>query len=77
MMTKQTPHRVIQAFASLEGNTDFEAVREYLNDCLKQLRTDGIFLKDDVQCRWNQGAQQFLVELLEKMSNARAVIRKS
>jgi hypothetical protein len=75
-MLNHPDKRIIQDLASLEGNTDFEVVKDWLYKSLLTLHTEGAFAKDEHQVRWNQGACQVLQELLDKSNTAREVIRK-
>lgn len=75
-MLKQTPARVTAALASLEGNDEFEALREYLQDCLQDLRNESATTKDEVILRWQQGGIQVLSGLLDRASKARELTYK-
>jgi hypothetical protein len=76
MLNKPTP-QVLSALSSLEGNTDFETVREWLMESLHSLYVDGSQARDEYLVRWHQGATQVLSDFLEKSSKAAEVIRKS
>jgi hypothetical protein len=73
---KQTPARVISALASLEGNSEFEALRSYLQECLDDLRNESATTKDEVILRWQQGGTQVLTELLDRAARARELTYK-
>ena len=75
-MISQPDKRVIQALAVLDGDNNFEIVKQWLRTTLEALNKDGPYSKDEVQTRWNQGAQQMLLEFLEKADHAQETIRK-
>lgn len=75
-MLRQTPARVIAALASLEGNSEFEALRTYMQECLQELHNDSATTKDEVVLRWQQGGIQVLTELLGRAANARELTYK-
>jgi len=76
-MLNHPDKRILQALASLEGNTDFKVVTDWLYASLNQMYIDGSYAKEDHQARWFQGAQQTLVEFLDKAEHAREAIRKN
>lgn len=69
--------RVLQAFASLDNDADFQEILAWLQDCKEQVSTDGFYVKDEYQARWHQGAGQVITEFLEKARTARDSLRKS
>lgn len=75
-MINQPDKRILQALASLEGQHDFEVIKEWLRTTLASLNEHTAYSKDEVQTRWSQGAQQLLLEFLEKADNARSTLRK-
>lgn len=76
MLTKPSP-RVIQALANLEGNADFEAIKDWLRTSSISLAIDSCGCKDEVLARWSQGAVQVLNQFSDSAASAREVIRKS
>jgi hypothetical protein len=76
MLSKPSP-QVISALASLQGNPSFETVRGWLEESLQNLYADGARTKDEVLCRWQQGAVQAVAEILDKAKDAPEVIRRS
>lgn len=76
-MLKRPDQKVLQAFASLEGNFSFETIRSWLEESLQDLYRDSCNTKDEVLSRWQQGAAQAVGEILEKSKEAKDVIRKS
>ena len=76
-MLKNADHQVLVALASLQGNSQFETVRSWLQASLQDLHTSTATTKDEVLTRWNQGAAQAVAELLEKAENAPAALRRS
>lgn len=76
-MLSKPSTQVISALASLQGNASFETVRGWLEDSLQNLYADSARTKDEVLCRWQQGAAQAVAELLEKTKEAPEVIRRS
>lgn len=75
-MINQPDKQVIQALVTLDGNIHFEVVKQWLRTTLDTLNEQGPYSKDEVQTRWNQGAQQLLQEFLQKADNAQDTIRK-
>ena len=76
-MLKKPSQQVLNALSSLEGNSQFETVRSWLEESLQDLYRDSVNTKDEVLSRWQQGAAQAVGELLEKSKEAGDVIRKS
>jgi len=76
MLKKPSP-QVTAALAHLEGNLQFETIREWLTESLQDLYRSSTHTKDDVLSRWQQGAAQAVEDLLTKASEAPEVIRRS
>ena len=76
-MLKKPDTQVLNALASLQGNSNFEAIRSWLESSLQDLYVTSSITKDEVISRWNQGAAQAVAELLEKAKEAPEVIRRS
>lgn len=76
MLTRPS-NQVIAALATLQGNSSFETIREWLEESLQNLYVDGSMTKDEVLCRWQQGAAQAVAEFLKSAHDAPEVIRKS
>ena len=76
-MLRKPSQQVLSALATLEGNSQFETVRTWLEDSLLDLYRDSARTKDEVLSRWQQGAAQAVEELLTKAKEAPEVIRKS
>jgi len=66
----------INALAQLQGNLHFEQVKQWLAESLRELDEITPQTKDEVQLRWNQGAQQVLSTFLQKANGAEETIRK-
>lgn len=75
-MINQPDKQTINALAQLDGNLHFEQVKLWLRTTLTTLNHETPYSKDEVQTRWSQGAQQLLIEFLEKADNAQETIRK-
>jgi hypothetical protein len=69
-------NETINALAQLNGNVHFEQVKMWLQESLQELDRTTPTTKDEVQTRWNQGAQQVLNEILDKAVGAEQAIRK-
>ena len=73
---KQVNKRVLEAFARLEGDTDFEQIigwlKESLNTSEKVCREEA----DDVKLRQAQGSAQVLSKIVETAGDARGIIQK-
>ena len=67
---------VINALAQLQGNVHFEIVKGWMHESLRELERSTPLTKDEVQLRWNQGAQQVLGTILEKSDGSEQAIRK-
>lgn len=76
-MLAKTDTKILSALASLQGDPNFETVRDWLCQSLDDLYANGASAKDDVIVRWHQGAAQAVRELLDKAATAQEVIRKS
>lgn len=76
-MLNRPSNQVIAALASLQGNTSFETIKSWLEDSLQNLYTDGAVTKDEVLCRWQQGAAQAVADFLRASKDAPDVIRRS
>jgi hypothetical protein len=72
----QPDKRVIQALNTLDGNADFDVIKQWLGITLKDLQENGAYTKDEVQSRWNQGASQLILEFLKKADTARETLKK-
>lgn len=75
-MITQPSKQAIQALATLDGDLHFEVVKQWLRTTLNELNEQTPYSKDEVQTRWNQGAQQLLQEFLQRADNAQETIRK-
>lgn len=75
-MISQPNKQTIQALATLDGDIHFEQVKQWLRTTLEELNKQAPYSKDEVQTRWNQGAQQLLYEFLNRADNAQETIRK-
>ncbi len=75
-MIAQPDKRVIQALNTLDGNADFDVIKQWLGITLKDLQENGAYTKDEVQSRWNQGASQLILEFLKKADTARETLKK-
>ena len=75
-MINQPDKQTINALAQLDGNLHFELVKQWLRTTLDALNHEAPYSKDEVQTRWSQGAQQLLIEFLEKADHAQETIRK-
>lgn len=75
-MINQPDKAIINALVQLDGNLHFEIVKDWLRNTLVELQASCAYSKDEVQTRWNQGAQQVLIEFLEKSDKAQETIRK-
>lgn len=76
-MLRKPDNKTLLALNALQGNSDFEQVREWLAESLHDLYVDGSTAKDEYLVRWHQGAAQAVHEFLDKAANAHEVIRKS
>lgn len=76
-MLNHPDKRILQALATLESDTDFKVLKDWLYASLNQMYIDGSYAKEDHQARWFQGAQQAIAELLDKAEHAREAIRKN
>jgi len=63
--------RVLSAVAKLNNNDDFKVFIEYLKLEKINLVLKSIVRKDDVECRWVQGAAQVVGELIVEIEVAR------
>lgn len=75
-MLSHISQETISSLAQLQGNIHFEIVKSWLHESLRELEKTTPITKDEVQLRWNQGAQQVLNSILEKADGAEDTIRK-
>jgi len=68
--------RLLGALSALDGNIDFEIVKEWLTVSLQELYVANASTKDEVLTRWNQGSIQTLSEILESSKNARQALAR-
>ena len=68
--------RLLGALNALDGNIDFEIVKEWLTVSLQELQVANASTKDEVLTRWNQGSIQTLSEILESSKNARQALSR-
>jgi len=68
--------QVLNALASLKGNSQFETIRQWMEASLQDLYRNSVNTREDVLSRWQQGAAQAVSEFLEKSKDAEEVIRK-
>jgi len=66
----------VTPLAQLRNNIHFEQVKTWLRESLRELEKITPQTKDEVQLRWNQGAQQVLSTFLQKANGAEETIRK-
>ena len=76
-MLAKPDNQVLSALAALEGNSNFETVRAWLEQSRQALYVESCETKDEVLSRWKQGAAQAVNELLTKAQQAPEVIRRS
>lgn len=76
-MLAKPSHQVLAALAALQGNSNFETVRAWLEQSRQALYVESCETKDEVLSRWKQGAAQAVNELLTKAAEAPEVIRRS
>lgn len=75
-MLQKPSLQVLNALASLKGNNQFETILEWMEASRQDLYRNSVSTKDEVLCRWQQGAAQAVSEFLEKSKDAEEVIRK-
>lgn len=75
-MLSHINQETINALAQLQGNIHFEQVKSWLHESLRELEKTTPITKDEVQLRWNQGAQQVIAAFLQKADGAEETIRK-
>lgn len=75
-MLQKPSIQVLNALASLKGNSQFETIRQWMEASLQDLYRNSVNTREDVLSRWQQGAAQAVSEFLEKSKDAEEVIRK-
>ena len=75
-MLNKVSDRALTALATLKGNTDFEAVMEWLQVEAQDVINTLLTAKDEVMVRQLQGAGQTLVDLIQTAENARERLGK-
>ena len=78
MLSNKFSDKALRAFNSIRRDmrSDFDAVIEALEEEEAVLARKNRTCKDEITLRWQQGAQQALLELVEAMQNAGYVLRK-
>jgi predicted ATP-binding protein involved in virulence len=76
-MLKHPDKRVLSALAALEGNSNFETVKSWLEESLQDLYRDSTLTKDEILSRWKQGAAQAVDGFLTVSKNSQESLRKS
>lgn len=76
-MLSRPSTKVITALARLEGNNDFEVIREWLKESLQDLYGTCTATKDETLVRWQQGAAQTVADFLSRAEEARGLLHKS
>ena len=76
-MLVKPSQQVLSALAALEGNTNFQTILTWLEQSRQDLYATSSITKDEVSCRWQQGAAQAVDDFLTRAANAQEVIRKS
>lgn len=75
-MILQPDKQTINALSQLDGNIHFEQVKAWLRNTLRVLHEATPYVNDEVQLRWQQGAEQVLQQFLDRADNAQETIRK-
>jgi hypothetical protein len=68
--------RLLSSLSALDGDPNFEVVKEWLTVSLQELNVANASTKDKVLTRWNQGSIQTLYEVLETSKNARQALSR-
>lgn len=63
-MIRKPNIKVHKAFMDLRNNSDFQVVKEYLNQELKELAESGMSSTDERLTRWYQGGWQTIKSFL-------------
>lgn len=69
--------KVLSALASLETDANFQVVLAWLSESRQDLSDTSCATRDEVLCRWQQGAVQAVGDLLDTAKTARASLNKS
>ena len=75
-MLKRPDHKVLNALASLEGNSSFLDVRKWLDESLQDLDVQTTETKDETLSRWSAGAAQAVREFARYSEEARSILQK-
>ena len=76
-MLKHPDTRVLSALSGLEGNANFETVKQWLEESLQDLYRNSVRTKEESLSRWQQGAAQAVGDFLDTAKNSQASLRKS
>ena len=76
MILVKSNQRLLSALSALDGDPNFEVVKEWLTVSLDELNVANASTKDEVLTRWNQGSIQTLKEVLETSKNARQALSR-
>jgi len=75
-MLNKPSKRVISAFTTLEGNSDFESVMDWIRESLENLKSANAEAREEYLVRWGQGAIQALGQINEYSKNSRDILKK-
>lgn len=76
-MLAKPDRAILNALMALEADSNFQTVLTWMKSSQLTLLIDSAQTKDEVLCRWQQGAAQATGDFIDKVQSARSVLQKS
>ncbi len=71
MLLSKPDRQLLVALSALESDPNFQLVLNWLFSSQEELYQNTSYIKDEVLVRWNQGAVQAVIEIIEVVMNSR------
>ncbi len=71
MLLSKPDRQLLVALSALESDPNFQLVLNWLFSSQEELYKNTSYIKDEVLVRWNQGAVQAVIEIIEVVMNSR------
>lgn len=71
MLLSKPDRQLLVALSALETDPNFQVVMNWLFSSQEEIYQNTSYIKDEVLVRWNQGAAQAVIEIIEVAMNTR------
>jgi|APGre2960657373_1045057.scaffolds.fasta_scaffold01308_5 hypothetical protein len=71
MILSKPDRQLLVALSALETDPNFQVVMNWLFSSQEEIYQNTSYIKDEVLVRWNQGAAQAVIEIIEVAMNTR------